>query len=219
MLSHNTSKHTSAYVSIQHTSAYVSIRQHTLAFTITRQHTSAYVSIRHYTSAYVSIRQHSPAFASIRQHSPAYASIRQHTPAYVSIRQHTSAYASIRQHTSAYVSTHFGGSSGAVVLAILERSLQQGGYSCLPRQRVRDVKREDDELVRQCAIAQVQCLYIYTCVSICTFVPVKQLKASKLSTWQRMLGDGSLHRQRVSASRLGLLCRQACQHQHVFDDL
>jgi isocitrate/isopropylmalate dehydrogenase len=87
-------------------SAYVSIRQHTSAYVSIRQHTSAYVSIRQHTSAYVTpARQRvREAFASSRlARLPAAAAS---CPASSSLAPSGSppAYVSIRQHTSAFVS-------------------------------------------------------------------------------------------------------------------
>ncbi len=134
-------------------------------YTCIRQHTPAYVSIRLHTSAYKrqvrTVHLHTSAYVSLRQHTPAYVSIRQHTPAYASIRQHTSAYVSIRQHTSAHASipgaAHWQG-----------RQWRQREAGCLDPTDETRPSRSPASLLSCSA-------YSSSCVSVCTFVPVKQV--------------------------------------------
>jgi hypothetical protein len=128
-------------------------------------HTSAYASVRQHTPAYVGIQtagsDSTPAYVSLRQLTSAYASIRQHTPAYASIRQHTSAYVSIRQHTSAHASipgaAHWQG-----------RQWRQREAGCLDPTDETRPSRSPASLLSCSA-------YSSSCVSVCTFVPVKQV--------------------------------------------
>ena len=104
------------------------------------------------------------ASVSIRQHPSAYVSIRQHTSAYVSIRQHTSAYVSIRQRTSAYVSICHRVAAGLVQL--LQRLLRQYLYCCTSKASKSSTFAPS---------ASRRKLRSSSGVSICTFVPVKQV--------------------------------------------
>jgi len=115
-----------------------------------RQHTAAYVSIRQHTCSATSAL-HTSAYVSIYwptcSATSAYVSSRQHTAAYGSIRQHTSAYVSIRQHTCS-------------------------ATSALPADaRMGSVCATNDTLKSFCWQA---CNSAF-CVSICTFVLVKQV--------------------------------------------
>ncbi len=144
-----------------HTSAYVSIHQHTSAYVIIRQHKSSYISIRQLTSAYVSLRQHTSAYVIIRQHTSAYVGICQHTSAYVSIRHHTSAYVSIRQHT---IHQH---------TELRERP--RGHFTRVREPLLLRCNRAQIGLFRLDRIRALLALHA-SCVSTCTFVPVKQVK-------------------------------------------
>jgi hypothetical protein len=185
----------------KHTSAYVSIRQHTSAYVSIRQHPSAYVSIRQHTSAYVSIRQHPSASVSIRQHPSAYVSIRQHTSAYVSIRQHTclpDEYAEWEvQAGKPQLHTLRRLARVSPVSWVLKRRqyVSIAPRSKVPRQRA---ARQEAREPRGARCAASVCVLLYqesketeylasmrrastptasscrSCVSICTFVPVKQ---------------------------------------------
>jgi hypothetical protein len=176
------------------------IRQHTSAYV--GRHTWGYVSIRQHTSAYVSIRQSGrgrrclPAYVSIHQHTSA--ALHQHTSAYVRIRQHTSAYVRaapasafcVRICTFApvkqvkRVNLAGGGEVRPAACAEAERMAASAARSCTTSAYV-SIRQHTSAYVsirqhtsggrpvqRGAALHQ----QLQRSVSICTFVPVKQLK-------------------------------------------
>jgi hypothetical protein len=137
----------------QHTSAYGRIRPHSSRHRHFHIHRQPQRLLLH-TSAYVSIRQHTSAYVSIRQPKRLLLPRRSlHTSAYVSIRQHTSAFVGIRRHASAYVSVRQHTSAPP-----RPTPLPGAGASVF-------------------VLCTSQYLYFVKvlCVSICTFVLVKQV--------------------------------------------
>jgi hypothetical protein len=148
----------------RHTSAYVGIRQHTRQHTKFRssnmesasdqnscilQPTSAYVSLRQPTSAYVSMRQHTSACVSIREHTK----WRSSKIYIVGIREHAyAAYVSMREHTWAYEVEELGHT--AAYVSILRH---MSAYVVIQQHASQHLSASP------------------SCVSICTFVLVKQV--------------------------------------------
>jgi hypothetical protein len=97
---------------------------------------------------------------SIRQHTSAYVSIRQHTSAYVSIHQHTSACACIRQHTHINCTCLSDHDNLFVFFPF--------SFSLFSESSMGKVSKKGAGLV----VAPARRIS----VSICTFVPVKQIK-------------------------------------------
>jgi hypothetical protein len=202
-------RHTSAYVSIPEESAHIDATRETASETTwstlmllpprfcIRQHTSAYVSIHQYTSAYASIRA--------RRLGP-HSCCLPHIYLQVSKRQHTSAYTSqipaggrpLCQHTSAYAS-----------IREHARAIPAGG----------ERRRADATPAHTRRQAQELCPPPPSCVSVCTFVPVKQvtrvhtsarLRQPSQRAWAASARSTGARRNRACNRTCNRACNRAC---------